>query len=218
MDLVELMEIWALKTDKTPIEYLYTIFDDAALDVRIERPTLALELINECGTMTPRFMDTSFFATMAANFFKVKEREIKRDLDALETQYDPFDDYHMEKDGNSTKTHVVDETHVRTDNLTETTIDGDITNTHLVSADNETDFVHRSRDVTSTEDDSTTHTGTQTHKDDATNTETEYRHDTEHGRHKAGQEFLSAELEANKNNIYRLIALDFATNMCICVS
>ncbi len=218
MNLVELMEIWALKTEKTPIEYLYSIFNDAALDVRIERPTLALEIINECGTMTPRFMDTSFFQTMAANFFKVKEREIKRDLDALTTPYDPFDDYHMEKDGNSTKTHVVDETHVRTDNLTETIIDGDITNTHLVSADNETDFVNRSRDVTSTEDDSTTHTGTQTHKDDATNTETEYHHDVEHGRHKAGQEMLSAELEANKHNIYHILALDFGYNMCIGIS
>ena len=218
MNLVELMEIWRLKTKReNNLEYLLDIFNDAALDVRIDRQVLALEILNECGTMTPRYMDTSFFATMASNFFKVKEREIKRDLDALETAYDPFDEYFMQKDGRSRRRHIVDETHVRTDDLTETIIDGDITNTHKVSADNETDFVNRTQDVTSTEDDSKTNTGTQTNKDDANNRELEHHHDTEKGHHQAAQNLLSAELEANKHNIYRLIAVDFARTMFVCI-
>lgn len=218
MNLVELMEIWRLKTGrKNNLDYLLDIFNNAALDVRIERQTLALEILKECGTMTPRYMDTTFFATMAVNFFEVKEREIKRDLDALETDYDPFDTYYMKKDGTETKDHTIDETHVRTDDLTEHVENGQISNTHKVSADNETDFVNRNQDITSANDDETRNTGTQTHKDDAHNVYVTTHDDTEHGRREAGQKLLSAELEANKNNIYRLLALDFARSLMVCV-
>lgn len=213
------MEVWRLKTHKeNNLDYLLEIFQEAALDVRIDRNALALTILQECGAQTPRYMDTQFFETMAVNFFKIKEREIKRDLDALNTAYNPLETYAIDHDGDKTLTDTYGDTRTRTDDLTQTVVDGDVTTTHKVSADNEDGVQLRSQDVTSTEDDSITHTGTQTHDHTGTNEHVTSYNDHEHGRKNTpAQDLLLSELEANKLNIYEVLALDFASNLMIAV-
>ena len=197
------MEVWKLKqtgTTPTPsnLDYLYGIFEEAGIDSRIDREVLALEIIEECGAQTPRYMDTFFFAVMATNFFKIKAREYSRDLDVLGQAYNPLDEFNVER-RESGYDH-----NVRTDDLEETFDMGQQTTTHSVSADNESGYQPRNQDITGSDIDTTTNTGTQTHHNN-------YEHNTdERGRHKGAQELLLSEIEANKVNIYRIIALDFS--------
>lgn len=202
----------------TNLDFLYEIFDQSALDIRINRENLALTILKECGSQTPLYMDSAFFQTMAVNFFKIKEREIKRDLDALNAQYDAFETHYMKHDGDETLTDTYGKVTTRTDDLTHTIIDGDITVTHKVSADNEDGYQNRSQDVTSTEDDSTTDTGTQTHEDSGEDVHAKVYNDTTHGRQGTpAQDLLMSELEANKANIYEVLALDFSNALMIAV-
>ena len=185
----------------------------AELDPRIDKEVLALELIKECGSQTPRYMDSSFFAVMATNFFKVKAREIRRDLDALSTEYDPLDEFNVEREFHGGIKTEYGKTSTRTDNLTQTFDMGDQSNTHSVSADNESGFEPRSLDEASSKTDTTHNTGTQTHGDSGSDTVKDNHTETEKGRHKAPQELLLSEFEVNKINIYHAIALDFSDNL-----
>lgn len=244
MNLIELMETWKLKTEnrqKSNIDFLYEIMEAANVDERVNRETLALEIINECGTMTPRYMKTDVFVIFAVNFFKVHEREYVRDLDALETQYAALFDYEILKTNErttnavngSTKTNNVEEQgeseNTRTDNLNELIEDGDTTFTHSVSADNESGYSGRSQDTTHDEPRERTNTGTQTNEEEHSKTtnatqNTEETRDfaesgtrTESGRKRPAQELLFSEFEANRLNIYRNIALDFGDTMMLSV-
>lgn len=200
------MEIWKLKqtgTTPTPsnLDYLYGIFDEANIDERLDREVLALEIVEECGAQTPRYMDTFFFAVMATNFFKIKAREYSRDLDVLDQQYNPLDEFNVER-RESGYDH-----NVRTDDLEEQFDMGQQTTTQYVSADNESGFQPRNQDITGSDIDTTTNTGTQTHHNN-------YEHNTdEHGRHTKAQSLLLSEIEANTVNIYRIIARDFSDAM-----
>ena len=225
MNLIELIEAWKLKTEnrqKSNLDFLYEIMETANVDERVNREVLALEIINECGTMTPRYMNTGVFVTFAVNFFKVHEREYVRDLDALEIEYALLTDYDINKTHDRT-TNLVgqsDVTRTRTDNLTETLDTGDTTFTHSVSADNESGFTGRSQDVT--HDDSPRvkdNTGTQTSVEDRDTTRdfSDEGTATESGRKRPAQELLFSEFEANRLNIYRNIALDFSDTMMLSV-
>lgn len=191
-----------MKTGQTnSLQYLNEIFEAGHLDARIDRNALALEIIKECGQQTPLYMDTSFFALMAANFFTIKQREIVRDLDALAQEYNPLEQFNVERhSGTNDK---------RTDDLRQTYAQGEIDTRHNVSADNETGVQLRTQDVTQTEDDTTTNTGTQTH---------EIKHnENESGRNVAAQDLLSSEFKANKFNIYHVIALDFSGALMVAI-
>lgn len=220
MNLIELIEIWRIdKDNKTNVDFLTEIFDAADLDERIERNVLALEIINECGTQTPRYMNTGVFITFAVNFFKVHEREYVRDLDALDIEYSALFDYDIEKtrEHESNTQQNTDSTRTRTDNLTEVIEDGDITFTHSVSADNESGYSGRSQDTTHDEPRERTNTGTQTSVTDSDIERdfTESATSTEKGRKRPAQELLFSEFEANKINIYRNIALDFSDALMV---
>lgn len=197
--------------------FLTKIMTEAQIDARIDKDVLALEILQECGAQTPRYMDSSFFAVMATNYFKIKSREITRDLNALEVEYDPFDEFNVERHGGETAQDIYGKTNTRTDNLQRKFAQGAITAQHSVSADNEDGLQLRDQDHTSTEDDYTNDTGTQTHVDSGTDTHTKTYNEREHGHHKAAQELLSSEFEANKLNIYHMIALDFSDAMMIAV-
>lgn len=198
-------------------DYLTQIMTTAELDARIDKNALALELINECGRQTPRYMDSSFFATMAANFFKIKAREITRDLDALELEYNPLDEFNVELEYHGGVKTEYGKTSTRTDNLQRKFAQGDLTTQHSVSADNESGIELRSQDKTSTLDDYTNDTGTQTHADTGADTVKDNHTETKHGHNKPAQELLSSEFEVNKINIYRLIALDFSDALMLAV-
>ena len=221
MNLIELIEIWRLDNDdKSNVDFLTQIFNEADLDERIDRHTLALEIISECGTQTPRYMNTGVFAVFAINFFKVHAREYTRDLDALDIEYNALFDYDIEKarEHETDSTQNVESDHTRTLNLTDTTTTGTTTFTHSVSADNESGFTGRSQDVT--EDDTPTvrtNTGTQSNEktSDTTRHFEENANSTERGRKRPAQELLFSEFEANKINIYRNIALDFSDALMV---
>lgn len=198
-------------------DYLTQIMTIAELDARIDKNALALELINECGRQTPRYMDSSFFATMAANFFKIKAREITRDLDALELEYSPVDEFNVELEYSGGVKTEYGKTSTRTDNLQRKFAQGDLTTQHSVSADNESGLEMRSQDTTSTLDDFTNDTGTQTHADTGADTVKDNHTETKHGHNKSTQELLSSEFEVNKFNIYRLIALDFSDALMLAI-
>lgn len=213
MNLIELMETWKLADEnrqKSNVDFLLEIMERANLDERLERETLALEIINECGTQTPRYMNTGVFITFAVNFFKVREREYARDLDALDIEYAALTDYDITKTRARTTNAINERT--RTDDLTETTDTGDTTFTHSVSADNESGFVGRSQDITHDDTPKTReNTGTQTSEESRDFAENATY--TENGRKRPAQELLFSEFEANKINMYRNIALDFSDVM-----
>lgn len=190
---------------------------DAEIDARIDKNVLALEILQECGAQTPRYMDTSFFATMAVNFFKVKAREIARDLDALMAEYNGLEAFNVERDYKGRSKTEYGHTNTRTDNLQRKYAQGAITAQHSVSADNETGLQLRNQDHTSTEDDFTNDTGTQTHAESGADIVKDKHTDTEKGRRTPAQELLLSELEANKQNVYRIIALDFADSLMVAI-
>lgn len=212
MNLIELMETWKLADEnrqKTNVDFLYEIMERANLDERLNRETLALEIINECGTQTPRYMNTGVFITFAVNFFKVREREYSRDLDALDIEYAALTDYDISKTHERTTNAVNAST--REDDFTEVIEDGDTTLTHSVSADNESGYSGRSQDTTHDEPREKTNTGTQERTETRDFSEDGTR--TESGRKRPAQDLLFSEFEANKINMYRNIALDFSDVM-----
>lgn len=224
MNLIELMEAWKLKAEnrqKSNLDFLYEIMETANVDERVNREVLALEIINECGTMTPRYMNTGVFVTFAVNFFKVHEREYVRDLDALDIEYAALTDYDINKTHDRTTNLVggTDRERTRTDDLTETIENGDTTFTHSVSADNESGYTGRSQDVTHDMPRTRDNEGTQSVVENV-NTTRDFSDEgtaTESGRKRPAQELLFSEFEANKLNIYRHIALDFSDTMMLSI-
>ena len=204
-------------TRPTALDYLRNILIDADIDARVDKDALALELINECGRQTPRYMDSSFFAIMATNFFKIKAREITRDLDALAIEYSPVDEFNVELEYHGGVKTEYGKTNTRTDNLQRKFAQGDYQGKHYVSADNETGVELRTQDEQSTRDDYTNDTGNQTFTDSGADTVKDNHTETKHGHNRPAQELLSSEFEVNKINIYRVIALDFSDALMLAV-
>lgn len=207
IDLMELYRI--LNSSDDPELLLKDMMEEASLDERIDRNILADTLVAECGTMYPRWNTTTVFKRFGVNFFRRASREIRRDLDALELEYDPLMEYEESKseivdeniaDDNtrtdnlqSARTDNLSElrtdnlSQLRTDNLNELRTDNlnELRTPNLsesvtagagaqvdryVSADNESDLVIRSRDVSTIPGESTTTTGTETTANTGTQT------------------------------------------------
>ena len=215
IDLMELYRI--LNSSDDPELLLKDMMEEASLDERIDRDILADTLVAECGTMYPRWNTTTVFKRFGINFFRRASREIRRDLDALELEYDPLMEYEeskseiVDEDINDDNTRTDNLQSARTDNLTElrtdnlnelrtdnlselrtddlsqlrtdnlsqlrtpnlsesTTAGAGAQIDRYVSADNESDLVIRSRDVSTIPGESTTTTGTETTANTGTQT------------------------------------------------
>ena len=164
----------------------YKIFGDAGLDSRLDRNLLATRILTECGTDTPIWTTTDTFPVFAAALFRSWRREIARDLDLLDDDYNQFTDHDYQTDGGSINARKSEDSSTYTpklkheeneeetvktegnkalngtvtsnDSSTTKVKDGDVTTTHYVSADNSSNevFQSRAKDVTETGDDSTT--------------------------------------------------------------
>lgn len=207
---IDLLELYRILNSSDDIALmLKDMMVAASLDERIDRDLLADTIISECGTAYPRWNTTTVFKRFGINFFRRASREIVRDLEALELEYDPLMEYEESRSelvdenigDDSTRTDNLSELRTdnlnqqRTDNLSELRTDNlnqlrtdnlnELRTPNLsesvtagagaqtdryVSADNESDLVIRSRDVSTIPGETTSTTGTETTANTGTQT------------------------------------------------
>ena len=188
---LDLMQVYQIKNDKTgTLDYLVDIINQAGVNALIDRETLALEILRQCGTRDARYNTSEVFARFAVNFFKREKSYIDRTLLLLAKEYDALDTYAISREEKIDRKHTedLDEQRVddleteRTDNLTATRTDnlterktGSYTDEHYVSAENESGVMLRTRDTHEDTDPAgsgTSNTGTQTNANTGTQTTT----------------------------------------------
>jgi hypothetical protein len=183
------MQVYQIKQNKTnTLDYLVDIINESGVNALIDRETLALEILRQCGTRDARYNTSEVFARFAVNFFKREKSYIDRTLLLLAKEYDALDTYSISREEKIDRKHTEDinEQRVdnletkRTDNLTATRTDnlterktGSYTDEHYVSAENESGVMLRTRDTHEDTDPAgsgTSNTGTQTNANTGTQT------------------------------------------------
>ena len=194
---LDLMQVYQIKQNKTnTLDYLVDIINESGVNALIDRETLALEILRQCGTRDARYNTSEVFARFAVNFFKREKSYIDRTLLLMAKEYDALDTYSISREEKIDRKHTedIDEQRVddlttertddllttRTDNLTDTRTDnlterktGSYTDEHYVSAENESGVMLRTRDTHEDTDpvgSGISNTGTQTNA--ATGTQT----------------------------------------------
>lgn len=233
---LDLMQVYQIKNDKTgTLDYLVDIINQSGVNVLIDRETLALEILRQCGTRDARYNTSEVFARFAVNFFKREKSYIDRTLLLLAKEYDALDTYSISREEKIDREHTEDLDEQRVDDLkSERTDDllehksGSYTDEHYVSAENETGVMLRTRDThsdTDAEDSGVSNTGTQTTENTGSVHNTglnKFTHDDkiiigEHGyKISPNVEFFNA-LKRNEFNIYTELAEKFSDEMCLCV-
>lgn len=90
MNLIDLLEIWALKKGKSsPIEF----FDEMDIDSRLDRETLVAEIMRQCGALTPLYNTTDSFEYFTKAFFKREKNVIAKMIDTTEFKYNPLENF-----------------------------------------------------------------------------------------------------------------------------
>lgn len=240
MTLLDLMELYKLKNDKTDVNaLLLDMFQSANIDARIDRTVLAGRFLMDCGARTPRYNTTDTFLFFGSVWLQSKANNISQWLDALDIEYNPLIEYEEHRledidrehvtNGTDTKARDVATSSTESSTLNQTNADtrtDNFTDEHLVSAENESGVQLRNRDThTETVGDNATRTESESVTDserideDVTNT----RHDTiTHddtvdttlsGRKTAAYDLIIKEMEKAKLNIYDSLIDDFADVM-----
>lgn len=231
MTLVDLMEVYRIKTGKTNnVDLLLDIYEDAGLDERIDRDLLADLTLMECGGQFPRWNTTTVFCRFAASFLKSKAREYSGILDLYDAQseYAPFDSFleheeaHTDDTTDDTNARSIVASETRTPDLLTTENGDNYTTAHSVSADNETGFTPRTQDTNNqTTPKTSAQTGTEQQNSQLANgyTGTSDRDiDTakdKNGRSIPAQDLFFKELETLGVDIYQKIINDFADNLML---
>lgn len=90
MNLIDLLEIWALKNQKnSPEEF----FNDMDIDERLDREILVAEIMRRCGALTPIYNTTDSFEYFTKAFFKREKNSIAKLIDTTELQYNPLENF-----------------------------------------------------------------------------------------------------------------------------
>lgn len=233
---LDLMQVYQIKNDKPgTLDYLIDIINQSGVNALIDRETLALEILRQCGTRDARYNTSEVFARFAVNFFKREKSYIDRTLLLLAKEYDALDTYSISREEKIDREHTEDLDEQRVDDLkSERTDDllehksGSYTDEHYVSAENETGVMLRTRDThsdTDAENSGVSNTGTQTTENTGSVHNTglnKFTHDDkiiigEHGyKISPNVEFFNA-LKRNEFNIYTELAEKFSDEMCLCV-
>lgn len=233
---LDLMQVYQIKQNKTnTLDYLVDIINESGVNALIDRETLALEILRQCGTRDARYNTSEVFARFAVNFFKREKSYIDRTLLLLAKEYDALDTYSISREEKIDREHTEDLDEQRVDDLkSERTDDllehksGSYTDEHYVSAENETGVMLRTRDThsdTDPEDSGVSNTGTQTTENTGSVHNTglnKFTHDDkiiigEHGyKISPNVEFFNA-LKRNEFNMYTELAEKFSDEMCLCV-
>ena len=129
---LDLMQVYQIKNGKAgTLDYLVDIINQAGVNALIDRESLALEILRQCGTRDARYNTSEVFARFAVNFFKREKSYIDRTLLLLAKEYDALDTYSISREEKIDRKHTedIDEQRVddleteRTDNLTTTRTD-----------------------------------------------------------------------------------------------
>lgn len=90
MNLIDLLEIWALKNRKnSPLNF----YDDMEIDSRLDRETLVAEIMRQCGALTPIYNTTDSFEYFTKAFFKREKDNISKMIDTVEIKYNPLENF-----------------------------------------------------------------------------------------------------------------------------
>lgn len=89
MTFLDMIEIYNAKTGNE-LDYIDSMFSDIALDSRLDKHTLVVTLLDQCGAMHCIYETTATFKYFSDNFFKKYEWNIKKLVDTVEAEYNPL--------------------------------------------------------------------------------------------------------------------------------
>lgn len=201
MAVLNFFDILALQPD---------FFDDADIDVRLDKEQIKMAILHRSGTLLPLYTRSDMFKQFSDVFFAQRKTIIKKLVDTLELEYNPIDNYRREES--------VDRKYdVKTNNSTETEGELQTENSqeNMVSAYDSDDYTPK---------DKTSGNGKNTDKTKAnnngTNDTTEKIQTTVVGNIgiTTTQKLIMEERKVAKFDIYKWIAIEFEQNFFICVS
>lgn len=95
MNLVDLMEIWALQNNgREPMELLM----EASVDERIDKKLLMEQIVVKCSGLTPVFNTSWSFVTWHRHWFDFNKEQIKELIDTTKYDYIPIESYSRYED------------------------------------------------------------------------------------------------------------------------
>ena len=99
MTLLDAMQIYQLKVPSQNLySMLYRIMADGELDERVNREVMCDLILAELGNLTVRYTDTTVIVLFGKACLLKHKREIERDIDLFEAEYDQLEEYsHTEK-------------------------------------------------------------------------------------------------------------------------
>lgn len=218
MNLIDLMEIWAIKNESDePMNMLKL----ESFDNRLDLDLLCGRIVEVCGAMTPIHNTTTSFVYFHKLFFKMWGTQISKLLDTMELQYVPLDNFRRDE----TLKHSVTENVDTTINNSSTSSTGentkvDSTEENKVSAYNESVYQPQTESIVGGK------------QDVNSNTESEYKTTNDkdrtfnandvnnmHGLNglATSQSLLKQEREVSEYNVYQWIVQKYMEELFLCV-
>lgn len=138
------MEIYRITNGKTSTtDFIRDILDTADLDERLDLNVLTMRIIASCGNRYVRYNTTDTFRTFAIAYLESERDSISRKIDAIAADFDPVNEYDYTKEVTEDKNEI---RHYERDSGSEESTAANYTDTHSVSADNETGLQLRTQD------------------------------------------------------------------------
>lgn len=205
MKLTDLAAIMEIKTNNSIIEFFRKSIP--AIDERLDSGALADFIAMTYGDCTPRYNTVESFINASNIWFRVHKRQIKHMLDALDTDYKPFEEFNTQSQrDDDSKRDINDHT------VSSGTTDSNGTQEHTVSADNEPNYQPRDKDI------STNHDGTVSESDNERGDKYVNKTTTKASGHNASNQTLALEeWEVAQLNIYETIGNMWSNDLCILV-
>lgn len=87
--LIDICDLWSTLKNKDGLDLITNI----TLDSRIDRKIFAMNLLQECGSMVPKWNNTTQFEWGHRLWFETHQKEISDMIDTTEYEYNPIENY-----------------------------------------------------------------------------------------------------------------------------
>ena len=214
MNLIDLMEIWALKNNNTePMGML----KQGEFDSRIDLDLLSGKIVEVCGAMMPVYNTTDSYSYFHKLFFKMWMPQIKRLLDTMDMEYEPLENFRRSEELNHNTTDT-GWNHNQTDNTHENHDDGTADSKNKTSAFNESVYQPNEREDTTNHVDTTGKYNT-TRQDSHEKKFVGKDVNSMHGLNGmyTSQQLLEQQRKVSEYNVYQWIVQKYMEELFICV-
>lgn len=185
-------------------------FDDAEIDIRLDKDEIKMAILERCGTLLPVYTNTEMFKSFSDSFFKQRKNIISKLIDTTVLEYNPIANY----DSTEEVTRKYDEK-TTNQNQTKGNTSRNTTQENNVSAYDSDVYQPKEKLVGTTNDnDSTNGSGSGT-SDITENLTTRKRGNIGVT---TTQQMIEAERKVVLFNVYNWIAIEFEQKFFICVS